>query len=103
MVTEPDWLKDGQRGPGITDDFRHIPLVTMWQMAFDLASAGSVPVGWGHMYSPEANAASWVAVTQPDECPTRTPRTSRSSSPSAPTGDPAQAIRLPVPPLAVRT
>ena len=67
LVTEPDWLKEGQRGPGITDDFRHIPLVTMWQMAFDLASAGSVPVGWGHMYSPEANAASWVAVTQPDE------------------------------------
>ena len=66
LVTEPDWLKDGQRGPGITDDFRHIPLVTMWQMAFDLAAAGSVPVGWGHMYSPEANAASWVAVTQPD-------------------------------------
>lgn len=67
LVTEPDWLKEGQRGPGITDDFRHIPLVTMWQMAFDLASAGSVPVGWGHMYSPEANAASWVAVTRPDD------------------------------------
>jgi len=67
LVTEPEWLQEGQRGPGITDDFRHIPLVTMWQMAFDLAAAGSVPVGWGHMYSPEANAASWVAVTQPDD------------------------------------
>lgn len=62
---KPDWLQDGQRGPGISDDFVYVPIVTMWQMAFDLAAAGSVPVGWGHLFSPGANAASWIAVTRP--------------------------------------
>lgn len=65
-LTMPDWLRDGQRGPGIADDFVWMPLVTFWQMAFDLASAGSVPRGWGHMYTPGANGAAWVAVARPD-------------------------------------
>lgn len=67
MLTQPDWLRDGQRGPGIADDFVYVPLVTFWQMAFDLAGAGDVPVGWGHMYSPGANGAAWAAVTRPDD------------------------------------
>jgi uncharacterized membrane protein len=66
LWTSPDWLRDGQRGPGIAEDFVYAPLVTFWQMAFDLAGAGSVPEGWGHMYSPEANGSAWVAVTRPD-------------------------------------
>lgn len=63
--TPPAWLEPGQRGPGMADDFVYVPLVTFWQMAFDLAGAGNVPVGWGHMYSPEANGSSWAAVTRP--------------------------------------
>ena len=65
FLASPDWLDDGQRGPGIADDFVYVPIVTFWQVAFDLAGAGNVPVGWGHMYSPEANGAAWAAVTQP--------------------------------------
>lgn len=63
--TPPAWLEPGQRGPGMADDFVYVPLVTFWQMTFDLAGAGNVPVGWGHMYSPEANGSSWAAVTRP--------------------------------------
>jgi uncharacterized membrane protein len=66
ILRPPDWLSEGQRGPGLADGFVYVPLVTFWQMAFDLAGAGNVPVGWGHMYSPQANGASWAAVTQPD-------------------------------------
>lgn len=66
VLREPDWLRDGQRGPGIADDFVYVPLVTFWQMAFDLPRATAVPVGWGHVYSAEANGAAWVAVTRPD-------------------------------------
>ncbi len=65
ILTPPAWLEEGQRGPGLAQDFVYVPLVTFWQMAFDLAGAGNVPVGWGHMYSPEANGSSWAAVTRP--------------------------------------
>ena len=64
--TEPDWLKPGQRGPDISDDFVWIPIVTMWQVAFDLPAAGTVPEGFGHLYTVEANTAGWAGVTDPD-------------------------------------
>jgi len=64
--SEPDWLKDGQRGPDVSDTFVWIPIVTMWQVALDLPAAGSVPEGFGHLYTVGANAAGWAGVTQPE-------------------------------------
>ena len=64
--TEPDWLKDGQRGPDVSDTFVWIPIVTMWQVALDLPAAGSVPEGYGHLYTVGANAAGWAGVTRPE-------------------------------------
>jgi len=64
--SEPDWLKDGQRGPDVSDTFIWIPIVTMWQVALDLPAAGSVPEGYGHLYTVGANATGWAAVTQPE-------------------------------------
>ncbi|MFZ0015086.1 MAG: alpha/beta-hydrolase family protein [Acidimicrobiia bacterium] len=61
--TSPDWLEDGQRGDEISDDFVWVPVVTMWQVLIDLASAGLVPEGYGHLYSKQANADAWIAVT----------------------------------------
>jgi uncharacterized membrane protein len=64
LLTEsPDWLEDDERGPDIPDEFVWIPLVTMWQVLFDLPTAGSVPEGHGHLYTAEANASGWAAVT----------------------------------------
>jgi uncharacterized membrane protein len=63
---EPDWLKDGQRGPDVSDTFIWIPIVTMWQVALDLPAAGSVPEGFGHLYTVGANAAGWAGVTEPE-------------------------------------
>ena len=62
---EPDWLLDGQRGPDVSDQMVWIPIVTMWQVALDLPAAGSVPEGFGHLYTDAANAAAWVGVTEP--------------------------------------
>jgi uncharacterized membrane protein len=31
----------------------------------DLPAAGSIPEGYGHLYSKQANAEAWIAVTRP--------------------------------------
>ncbi len=64
-LEEPEWLLDGQRGPDIPEEMTWVPIVTMWQVALDLPAAGSVPIGHGHMYSPQSNAEAWAAMTQP--------------------------------------
>ncbi|MER7071305.1 alpha/beta-hydrolase family protein [Terrabacter sp. NPDC000476] len=70
---EPEWLKDGQRGPDVSPRMGWFPVVTMWQVLLDLPGAGSIPMGYGHLYSATANLESWVAVTRPpDWTPERT-------------------------------
>lgn len=63
----PDWLLEGQRGPDVSDDMVWFPIVTMWQVALDLPAAGSVPEGYGHLYTKAANTDAWVALTEPDD------------------------------------
>ena len=64
---QPDWLVPGQRGPDISPEMGWFPLVTMWQVALDLPGAGSVPWGFGHMYTYRSNLESWVEITQPKD------------------------------------
>lgn len=66
FLEQPDWLLDGQRGVEISDDFVYFWLVTGWQVLIDLPAAGSVPDGFGHLYTREANAEAWIAVTRPE-------------------------------------
>jgi uncharacterized membrane protein len=33
----------------------------------DLPAAGSIPQGYGHLYTTQANAQAWIAVTRPDD------------------------------------
>lgn len=63
--TKPDWLRDGQRGPDISERMDYFPLVTMWQVAIDLPAAGGVPAGHGHLYTRAENLDAWVALTEP--------------------------------------
>ncbi|GAA2745778.1 alpha/beta-hydrolase family protein [Terrabacter aerolatus] len=63
--TAPEWLKDGERGPDVSARMGWFPLVTMWQVLLDLPGAGSIPMGYGHLYSATSNLESWVAVTNP--------------------------------------
>jgi uncharacterized membrane protein len=62
LLDEPDWLKDGQRGSELSDDFVWVPFVTMWQVLTDMTAGTSVPDGYGHLYSAQAHADAWAAV-----------------------------------------
>jgi uncharacterized membrane protein len=66
LLSKPDWLEPDQRGPDIAARFTWIPLVTMWQVLLDLPAGGAVPEGFGHLFTREANARAWAAVTRPD-------------------------------------
>ncbi|GAA2520653.1 alpha/beta hydrolase [Rarobacter incanus] len=46
---KPDWLSE-PAGPDRSETMRWIPLVTFWQVSFDLFVAGDVPQGHGHNY-----------------------------------------------------
>ncbi|WP_020142820.1 alpha/beta-hydrolase family protein [Terracoccus sp. 273MFTsu3.1] len=63
--SQPEWLTDGDRGPDVSARMGWFPLVTMWQVLLDLPGAGSIPMGYGHLYSATSNLESWVAVTNP--------------------------------------
>jgi len=63
---QPDWLLDGQRGVEISDEFQYARLITGWQVMMDLPAAGSIPEGHGHLYTKQANAEAWIAVTRPE-------------------------------------
>lgn len=62
---EPDWLKEGQRGPDVAPTMEWFPFVTMWQVLLDMPAGTAVPAGFGHMYSSQDNLDSWAALTQP--------------------------------------
>ena len=38
----------------------------MFQVLIDMANAGSVPAGYGHLYTKQANSDVWIAVTARD-------------------------------------
>jgi uncharacterized membrane protein len=66
LLNRPDWLRPDERGADVPDRFDWVPLVTMWQVLLDLPAAGSVPEGFGHLFTREANAQAWIDVTRPE-------------------------------------
>jgi uncharacterized membrane protein len=58
----PAWMKP-PRGPDVSPDLQWYPVVTMLQIALDMAVATSTPMGYGHVYAPEHYVEAWVAVT----------------------------------------
>jgi uncharacterized membrane protein len=65
LYRRPDWLQD-QRGPDVSPYLRWYPIILFLQTAFDLPMATSVPLGYGHNYSPANYLEAWIAVTDPD-------------------------------------
>jgi len=63
LFREPEWLK-GPRGPDVSEDLRWFPVVTMLQLAADMA-AGSAPTGYGHEYAADHYLRAWYALTEP--------------------------------------
>jgi uncharacterized membrane protein len=58
----PAWLQ-APRGPDVSPELRWYPIVTMLQLAVDMAVATSTPMGYGHVYAPEHYVDAWIAVT----------------------------------------
>lgn len=64
---ELEWLKEDQRSPRVIPAMQWYPVVTFWQVLFDmvLAVGDTLPDGNGHRYSSDAYIESWVALTRP--------------------------------------
>jgi uncharacterized membrane protein len=58
----PAWMNT-PRGPDVSPELRWYPVVTMLQLALDMAVATSTPMGYGHVYAPEHYIDAWLAVT----------------------------------------
>ena len=58
----PAWMST-PRGPDVSPELRWYPIVTMLQLALDMAVANGTPLGYGHVYAPEHYVDAWVAVT----------------------------------------
>ena len=62
LYRSPDWLKEGQRAPDVSPEMTWYPVVTMWQVAMDLAGAGGAPSGFGHEYAVRDYTQAWAGV-----------------------------------------
>lgn len=64
----PDWLEEDQRSPKAPSQMRWYPVVTFWQLIFDmvLGTSDALPDGNGHRYASGAYIDSWVALAQPE-------------------------------------
>jgi uncharacterized membrane protein len=60
----PDWL-GSDRGHDVSPSLRWFPLVTFFQLGFDIPAATRVPLGYGHNFAPANYIDAWVEVTQP--------------------------------------
>ncbi|WP_426610051.1 alpha/beta hydrolase [Bradyrhizobium sp. McL0616] len=64
----PAWM-NAPRGPDVSPELRWYPIVTMLQLALDMAVATNTPMGFGHVYAPEHYVDAWVAVTDVNDWP----------------------------------
>lgn len=62
---EPDWMRP-PRAPDVSPELRWYPLVTMLQLAADMAAGGdAVPPGYGHHFAALEYIEAWFALTEP--------------------------------------
>jgi uncharacterized membrane protein len=62
VYRRPDWMTP-PRGPDVSDELRWYPLVTMLQLALDMAVATTSPMGYGHVFAPQHYVDAWIEVT----------------------------------------
>jgi uncharacterized membrane protein len=64
LFSRPDWLKEPP-GHNRTATMRWYPIITFWQVGFDMTNAAGVPPGHGHNYG-NSVLDGWAAVAPPD-------------------------------------
>ena len=62
----PEWL-NSPTGPDVSPRMRWIPVVTFFQLAFDLALATEPPKGYGHVYAFDHYVDAWASLTSPSD------------------------------------
>jgi uncharacterized membrane protein len=63
---QPDWMR-APRGPDVSPALRWYPVVTMLQLAADMAAgADATPPGFGHNFAAEHYIDAWAALTDPE-------------------------------------
>ncbi len=63
LFERPDWLVEPP-GWDRTASMRWYPIVTFWQVGFDMNNAGGMPAGHGHNYN-DTQLDGWIAVAAP--------------------------------------
>ena len=61
----PPWMNDPP-AHDVSTRLKFIPIVTQFQLAFDLALAFDAPAGHGHAYYAQDYIAPWAEVTAPE-------------------------------------
>lgn len=61
LYREADWMK-APRGPDVSPSLKWYPVVSMLQVLIDMPLSDTVPMGYGHVYSPEDYLDAWVEV-----------------------------------------
>jgi len=62
LYRPPAWMS-APMGPDVSPELRWYPVVTMLQLALDMAVGTATPMGYGHVYAPQHYVDAWVAVT----------------------------------------
>ncbi len=62
LYRAPAWMAE-PRGPDVSPELTWYPIVTMLQLALDMAVATATPMGHGHVYAPEHYVDAWLEVT----------------------------------------
>jgi uncharacterized membrane protein len=62
LYRRPDWMAL-PRGPDVSSELRWYPVVTMLQLALDMAMANNTPIGYGHVYAPAHYVNAWRTLT----------------------------------------
>lgn len=62
----PDWMRS-PTGPDVSPELRWYPVVTMLQLALDMAFGTTTPMGYGHVFAPEHYVDAWTAVADIDD------------------------------------
>lgn len=64
LYRPPEWTSE-PRAPDVSEELRWYPVVTMLQLAVDIAAAHSTPEGYGHVFAAEEYIDAWVELTEP--------------------------------------
>jgi uncharacterized membrane protein len=64
FYSQPAWMRE-PRGPDVSPDLRWYPIVTMLQLAADMA-AGAAPPGFGHTFAARHYIDAWYGLMEPE-------------------------------------